>query len=552
MDIKARMERDGGMKNLRLNVWRVLLCAALCALLAVPALADYSEALTKEFCEAWTAHCDEQDIPVRIISSGIGEPLVTVMCDGEYALQKEGVRHMVGEALTSPKTPVTTTVKVMALIDLFELAFFDDALSETPQKMRILMDGHELAVADVNVFQSTNTQYGFKFSLKDFYVLAGQLRRGSQIRFEFESDHGKSSVIVSQENTPVLFRSIQLLEDSLYFGGYMGAQQGDESLLPGGEQADTLPTRRPAITPRTVITPRPVITAEPTAEPAAKPTLRPKLTFRPKVTAAPTATPTPAPTFTPTPKPTATPKPTPKPTVRPTPKPTAVSNVPFTLQGKTFSKGDSGALITRIKKRMQQMGYYRLSATFDDEYNDTMVQRVKQLQERNWLPVTGVLDPKTMEKLYDSKMARGEFYKIVTPTPKPKITPKPTLRPTQEPRVTLVLPDKGRGEWKKESGNKMAFRVKVKNESKKRTITAFELYFYTENIWGDRNPEEGVVYTLTTTKKVKPGQSVFSDYAILPNRSQISYVYAAVSQVRYSDGAIEEVYYPDYSCWSVN
>jgi len=256
-------------------------------------------------------------------------------------------------------------------------------------------------------------------------------------------------------------------------------------------------------------------------------------------------------------------KPTPKPTAKPTPKPTPQSNVPFALRGKTYVKGDRGSVVTRIKARMQQMGYYRRTATFDDEYNDTMVQRVKQIQERNRLPATGIMDPQTMEKLYDDKMVRGEFYAPSTPKPTPRPTPKPTPRPTRkptptpkptrtpEPRVTLVLPKGGRGEWKSESGDKMLFRVKVKNESKKRTVTAFKLYFYTEDIWGERDPEEGTVYTVTTKKNVKPGKTAFSDYVVLPHRSQIYRVHAAISDVRYSDGTIEEVYSPDYFCWEI-
>lgn len=599
------------MKNRRFHVGLVL-CMALCLLLFAPASADYSRALLDRFCQAWTDDCKAQNVPIRLDNSGVSDPWITVMNEGGYALRKSGERHTIVEALTSDETLVTVTTKAAVLIDLFELSIFDDGLDETPQRMKILIEGSELASADAEIFRdSVNTLYNFKFGLKDFYAFAGLMRRGAQIRFEFTTDRGTSGVTISGENTPTLCRSIQLLEDGMYFCGYMGSQKGDESLLPVGGQ------EKPEIAPKPTAEPSPKPTAGPAANSGVPSELQGKtfskgdkgalvtrIKMRMQQTGyyllsatmndefnesmvrrvkqlqeknglpvtgvmdaqtlerlfsdqvvrgeldAPSA-------------PSVTAQPTAKPTAKPTPKPEATSSVPFALRGKTYSKGDKGAVVTRIKTRMQQMGYYRRTATFDDEYNDTMVQRVKQIQERNRLSVTGIMDPQTMEKLYDDKLVRGEFYAPSTPKPTPRPTPKPTPKPTRkptptpkptrtpEPRVTLVLPKGGRGEWKSESGDKMLFRVKVKNESGKRTVTAFKLYFYTEDIWGERDPEEGTVYTVTTKKNVKPGKTAFSDYVVLPHRSQIYRVHAAISDVRYSDGTIEEVYFPDYFCWEI-
>jgi len=169
-----------------------------------------------------------------------------------------------------------------------------------------------------------------------------------------------------------------------------------------------------------------------------------------------------------------------------------------------------------------------------------MVERLKQFQKNNGLTQSGSVDSATLEKLYSSSPVKGQFYVAPTPTPKP------------EGRYMLVIPSGGNGQWKKASGDKLQMRVQVKNESRYRTVEAFELYIYTLDIWGDRDPEDGRVYTSTTVKDVAPGKTVYSDYFVVPNLSMIDRVYVGVKQIRYDDGEIEEVsdYAVDYFYWT--
>lgn len=228
------------------------------------------------------------------------------------------------------------------------------------------------------------------------------------------------------------------------------------------------------------------------------------------------------------------------PRVTPTPRPTPKSNVPSSLQGVTLSVGDSGNKVRIVKERMQALGYYRPTADVDERFNDMMADRVKQFQKNNGLTQSGVVDSRTLEKLYGSSPVKGQFYVKPTPTPKP------------EGRFMLVIPSNANGQWKKASGDKLQLRVQVKNESRYRTVEAFKLHIYTEDIWGDRDPEEGTVYVSTTIKDIKPGKTAYSEYFVLPNLSMIDKVHVGVKQIRYDDGAVEEIsdYLVDYSYWT--
>lgn len=49
---------------------------------------------------------------------------------------------------------------------------------------------------------------------------------------------------------------------------------------------------------------------------------------------------------------------------------------------KAYQMNDKGGVVKSLKKRLQTLGYYRSSSGFDDEYNQTMVERVKQFQKK--------------------------------------------------------------------------------------------------------------------------------------------------------------------------
>ena len=99
-----------------------------------------------------------------------------------------------------------------------------------------------------------------------------------------------------------------------------------------------------------------------------------------------------------------------------------------------------------------------------------------------------------------------------------------------EPNITLVFPKGSRGKWRKGKSGSLLMRVKPTNISTSRTVTAFELYMYAEDVWGKKIYGSRYYYA-TTKRKIKPGKSGWSDYMSLPNRSQIHKVYVGVSLV---------------------
>ena len=120
----------------------------------------------------------------------------------------------------------------------------------------------------------------------------------------------------------------------------------------------------------------------------------------------------------------------------------------------------------------------------------------------------------------------------------------------QEPWVPLIFQDKARGEWRKARNDQLSFRVKVTNSSRSHTVRAFELYMYATDVWGDKIYGDSIYYG-TTTKTVKPGKSVFSDYFLIPDRSRIGTVYCGIKKVIFSDGTIRENSTVDYSSWTI-
>jgi len=198
-------------------------------------------------------------------------------------------------------------------------------------------------------------------------------------------------------------------------------------------------------------------------------------------------------------------------------------------------QGDSGGNVLAVKKRMQELGYYRAAASLGEDYNDTMVQRVKLFQENNGIDVTGRVDSATLEKLRAGNPVRGEYYEGYW----------------NEPDVTMIIPHSTWGKWNKLSEDRFSFAIKTKNISTSRRITAVEYLIYTEDVWGDEIIRSSNPYTYTLTETYAPGEMKYTGYMNIPYRSETYKVYIAINKVRYSDGAVEYVSAPEYWNWTI-
>ena len=72
------------------------------------------------------------------------------------------------------------------------------------------------------------------------------------------------------------------------------------------------------------------------------------------------------------------------------------------MKYEPLKKGDTGAEVLEMKKRMQALGYFKAGAELSDAYNDTCVERVKMFQKNNSLPATGDADAETLTCLYSN------------------------------------------------------------------------------------------------------------------------------------------------------
>ena len=122
-----------------------------------------------------------------------------------------------------------------------------------------------------------------------------------------------------------------------------------------------------------------------------------------------------------------------------------------------------------------------------------------------------------------------------------------------EDDITLQIKNGAYAEWEPLQGDKVRIRFEVNNWSRVKTVTAYELYVYAENVW-EEEIYDGSVYYWTTQKEVAPDETVYSDYVTLPNYSDIKYIYCGIHKVAYADGSIYEVKESDidYSCWVID
>ncbi len=82
------------------------------------------------------------------------------------------------------------------------------------------------------------------------------------------------------------------------------------------------------------------------------------------------------------------------------------------------------------------------------------------------------------------------------------------------------------------------------------SVSAFELYIYATDVWGNRIYGENKVYYSTTEKSLDPGKTVRSEKIYIPNRSKISRIYCGIHKVKFNDGKnTTKTYDTNYYYW---
>ncbi len=128
---------------------------------------------------------------------------------------------------------------------------------------------------------------------------------------------------------------------------------------------------------------------------------------------------------------------------------------------RTLKKGSKGEDVLKLKERMYELGYFT-SAKLTDQYNDTMADRVKELQKKNGLTANGIASPELQELIFSDdcvpkdgeakqpETAGGEkgaaaVYKM--PSPAGKGAPEPDADGFLDADEPYVYADRKSGMW---------------------------------------------------------------------------------------------------------
>lgn len=106
--------------------------------------------------------------------------------------------------------------------------------------------------------------------------------------------------------------------------------------------------------------------------------------------------------------------------------------------------------------------------------------------------------------------------------------------------MQLVFASGARSSWNKLDNDRMKARFSVVNTSADKTVKAFEMRVYATDTNGQRIYGDATYYYWTTHREIAPGQSAYSDYCTIPDRSMVAALHAAIKKVVYTDGTVEE------------
>ena len=190
---------------------------------------------------------------------------------------------------------------------------------------------------------------------------------------------------------------------------------------------------------------------------------------------------------------------------------------------KTLKQGSKGQAVREMQQRLIDLGY--LDGKADGSFGKKTTAAVRTFCEQHGLATDGSnASPEMQAKLFSS-----------------------SARAYSEAYIPLVIG--ATAKWDPvRSVNTFFFKTQVINTSRTRTIRGFELKCYTTNVWGDKL-DGGVVYSMTNTIRVKPGETAWSNNFNLGNWYSTDTVWIGISKIVFDDGEIREVDDVDfYSC----
>ncbi|NLC32500.1 MAG: hypothetical protein GX781_04305 [Clostridiales bacterium] len=110
---------------------------------------------------------------------------------------------------------------------------------------------------------------------------------------------------------------------------------------------------------------------------------------------------------------------------------------PF-AQAASLAQGDRGPTVKDLKIRLFDLGYLRTVKDADERYSAQIKDLMAQFQAANGLPVTGIADPLTLERVYSDSAIKAPL-----PPNRPLYNIEPDARPALDPEVLPPLDIKG-------------------------------------------------------------------------------------------------------------
>lgn len=189
--------------------------------------------------------------------------------------------------------------------------------------------------------------------------------------------------------------------------------------------------------------------------------------------------------------------------------------------------GAKGEDVRRLQEELIKLGY--LSGPADGKFGEKTQEAVSLFNSRNQIWFRGgIATNQTLQLLYHGDPI-----------------------PYEDSDMVLEILEEAYAEWETLSGDKLKIHFEVSNTGRQKTVKAFELFVYAEDVWGNKIYGDNVYYD-TTEKEVTPGATIYSDYFVIPDASEISKIYCGIHKVAYTDGTTYTVKDVEYCYWLFN
>lgn len=169
--------------------------------------------------------------------------------------------------------------------------------------------------------------------------------------------------------------------------------------------------------------------------------------------------------------------------------------------------------IKLLQQELKKLGYYLSSV--DGRYDAQTQEAIELFQAANGLPVTGSADANTLWLLYETD-----------------------AEPYQEPENVLFVDRNVRPRIENITNKRAKVSFQVTSIARLKQVKAFELYVYALDVWGQPVGER---LSISTTRNIKPAESVRSSIIILENSNKVASVHCAIHKVAYEDGTVYTV-----------